>query len=357
MMSNCAVNQFDVIEVTNELPRNRLGGVGSAIDSLRSGFAHLGVRALWYLIDHDYRQSEIEHILTEFPNVAMGNMAELEAIRAPIAHLHTYNHNPQILDHLKTKKTLLTIHSLLRCEAEFNDIDLSWGIERQERLIAGCGTIVLVSEAELRHYRRLGYDALNNRVSVIHNGLKCPGRTYRTTASRQLGFCGRLVPRKHPEYVQNILKEERFQAYSSLIAGRGFSAYARDLMRDPDLQRRVRYLGWCGRERLEAFYGAIELLVIPSSYEPFGMVALEAVSRGVPIVCTRIDGLVEILGEDAIFAEDGSYDSFRRAMDRWSDMEQCALDAMARAAYLRYCSQFTDETMAVNYRALFETMV
>lgn len=354
MISNCAVNQFDVVEITNELPLNRLGGVGSVIDSLISGFASLKVRVLWYLIDHNYRQTEIDDILAEFPNVAIGTMAELDAIRAPIAHLHTYNHNPQILDHLKNKKTLFTIHSLLRCEAEFNDIDLSWGIERQERLIAGCDTIILVSQAELKHYHRLGYEELNNRVSVIHNGLKCPDRTFRNTASKQLGFCGRLVPRKRPEYVQRILKEAGFEEHSSLIAGRGFSAYSRDLMRDAELQRRTRYLGWCGRERLEAFYRAIELLVIPSSYEPFGMVALEAISRGIPIVCTRIGGLVEILGDEAIYADDCGYDSFRRAMGQWLRTQKCTLDAMAHAAYLRYCRQFTDVTMATNYRTLFE---
>ena len=354
MISNCTPDDFNVIEITNELPLNRLGGVGSVIDGLISGFATLGVRVLWYLVDHNYRHAEIDHILAACPNVAIGTPAELVTIRAPVAHLHTYNHNPQILDYLKGKRTVLTVHSLLRCEAESNDVDLSWAIERQERLIAGCNEIVLVSQAEFKHYRRLGYPGLNNRVSVIHNGLKCPGRHYQNTTSRKLGFCGRLVPRKRPEYVQMILKEEGFEEYSSLIAGRGFSAYARDLMQDTELLRRVRYLGWCGRERLEAFYEAIELLVIPSAYEPFGMVALEAMSRGVPIVCTRIDGLIEVLGDEAIYAEDHGYESFRHAMWQWLRTEKGELDAAMQRARKRYYQHFTDVTMADNYRALFE---
>src|ERR1017187_4843032 len=275
MISNCAVDDVAVIEITNELPLNRLGGVGSAIDGLSSGFQALGLPVLWFLIDHHYQPAEIDRILGGFANVAIGSMEDLRTIRAPTVHLHTYNHNPAILDYLQGRKTIFTIHSLLRCEAEFNDIDLSWAIERQERLIAGCDEIVLVSQAELGHYRRLGYLELNDRVHVIHNGLRHPAPCARSIESRKIGFCGRLVPRKRPEYAQWILKEEGFEAHSSLIAGRGFSAYARDLMADAELRHRVRYLGWCGSERLEAFYRQIDLLVIPSAYEAFGMVALE----------------------------------------------------------------------------------
>ena len=179
-----------------------------------------------------------------------------------------------------------------------------------------------MSNAELGHYRRLGYAALNPRDSVIHNGIRRRPPPLPRAASRTLGFCGRLVPRKRPQYVQWILREEGFEAYSSLIAGRGFSAYARDLMADEELGCRVRYLGWCGRERLEAFYAQI--------------------------------GLVEILGGDAVYAKDDSYDSFREAMQRWLRLEQSALDAMTQRAHRRFCERFTDVTVAGSYRALFE---
>jgi glycosyltransferase involved in cell wall biosynthesis len=357
MISNCAVDQFQFIEVTNELPFNRLGGVGSVIDSLIEGFATLGVPVLWYLTDHDYSADDIDRILAQFPNVAIGGMEELDKLKAPIAHLHTYNHHPRILDCLKNKKSVFTIHSLLRREAESNGIDLSIQIARQERLIAACDAVVLVSEAELQHYEQLGYRALNQNVHVIHNGLKCPSRSRWNAASKQLGFCGRLVPRKRPEYVQWILREQGFEEYRSLIAGRGFSTYARDLVCDPALQSRVRYLGWCGGARLDAFYDAIELLVIPSSYEPFGMVALEAMARGIPIVCTRIDGLVEVLGDHAIYAQDHSYREFHEAMQQWRHTSPAVLVSMVRAGQRRYVERFTDVIMADNYRTLFERLI
>jgi glycosyltransferase involved in cell wall biosynthesis len=357
MIGNCRLDaEYAVVEITNELPFNRLGGVGSAVASLIGGFSAIGLPVLWYLVDHHYTSWEIDVLLREHANVAVGSLNELKAISAPIAHLHTYNHDPAIVSALQGRRTIFTVHSLLRCEAESNGVDLSWAVQRQEHLIAACDEIVLVSNAELGHYRRLGYEALNARARVIHNGLAHRPLPPLHPARRALGFCGRLVPRKRHEYVQWILGEEGFDAYSSLIAGRCFSTYARNLVAGETLAKRVRYLGWCGGERLESFYRQIDVLAIPSVYEPFGMVALEAVSRGIPVVCAPTDGLLEILGEEAIYAEDGSYDSFRRAMQRWRVMAPSALESMAARAHRRFSQRFTDVVSATNYRFLFESV-
>ncbi|MEO8923031.1 MAG: glycosyltransferase, partial [Caldimonas sp.] len=213
MIGNCPLDaEFAVVEITNELPFNRLGGVGSAIAGLSDGLAAIGLPALWYLVDHHYTASEIDLLLREHSNVAVGSIDELAAIRSPVAHLHTYNHNPAILKALAGRRTVFTVHSLLRCEAESNAIDLGWAVQRQEHLIAACDEVVLVSEAELGHYRRLGYEKLNARVHVIYNGVAHRALPPARPPRRALGFCGRLVPRKRPEYVQLILKEAGFEA-------------------------------------------------------------------------------------------------------------------------------------------------
>jgi glycosyltransferase involved in cell wall biosynthesis len=65
------------------------------------------------------------------------------------------------------------------------------------------------------------------------------------------------------------------------------------------------------------FYDVIDVPAQPSTYEPFGLAALEAAARGIPLVRTRIDGLAEVLGDHAFYCEDTSYESFREAMYRW----------------------------------------
>ena len=77
-----------------------------------------------------------------------------------------------------------------------------------------------------------------------------------------LGYCGRLVPRKHPEYVQLLLGEAHFATRRVLVAGRGFSPYARNLLHAHGLAERVSFLGWCAGARLEAFFDAIDVLAV-----------------------------------------------------------------------------------------------
>ena len=57
------------------------------------------------------------------------------------------------------------------------------------------------------------------------------------------------------------------------------------------LEGRVRFLGAQPQRRLRYFYVAAEATVMPSYYESFGMVALEAMACGSPVVASRVGGL------------------------------------------------------------------
>jgi glycosyltransferase involved in cell wall biosynthesis len=356
VITNTTDRRFDVIEITNEMPHNRSGGVGSVIESLMSGFDALGVHSLWYVTDHEYQPYEVDAILASHPNVALGDHAELADFRAPVAHIHSYNHASSLLAALNGTRSLFTIHSLLAYEEISNDIDLGNAVAAQEGFIANCHEVALVSAAERAHYQRLGYERLNDRVSVVHNGIMPPKVRARRENRGVLGYCGRLVPRKHPEYVQMMLRERGFERFGAMIAGKAFSRYARDLVHDLDIEDRVRYLGWCGGPRLEAFYDAIDVLVQPSTYEPFGLAALEAAARGIPMVCTRVDGLAEVLGDHAFYCEDTSYESFREAMHRWKNADAAEIGAMTEGARRRALTHFTDVSMAQRYRDRFTAL-
>lgn len=357
MIANTDLRRFDVVEITNEMPWNRIGGVGTVVENLISGFAALGTQALWFLIDHGYRPFEVERILAAWPNVAVGTHDDLRRFETPVAHLHAYAVSDGLLPALDGARLLFTVHSLLVEEERSNDVDLSGAVRWQEALFERSDEIALISAAERNRYRALGYDRLNPRVSVVHNGLRRPPR-FRPRSSRStIGFSGRLVPRKHPEYAQMILCEPGFEHLHTLIAGKAFSTYARDLVRRLELEERVRYLGWCGGARLEAFYDAIDVLALPSSYEPFGMAALEAAARGIPVICTRIDGLVEVLGEFAFYAEDDTYEAFCTAARRWAEADRSEIACIARGARRRYLRRFTDVHMAQRYLGRFESLL
>jgi glycosyltransferase involved in cell wall biosynthesis len=356
VIANTRRRRFDVVEITNEMPVNRIGGVGTVVENLLSGFEEIGVRALWFLADHPYRPSDVDEILAAYPDVAVGTYDELDRFAAPLAHLHAYAFGPGLVQALDRRPTVFTLHSLLLEEERSNDVDLAGSVRSQEALIAASQEVVLVSEAERSRYGKLGYLRLNERHSVVHNGVRPATRFRSPRGRRTLGFSGRLVPRKRPEYLPMLLREPDFADCTVLVAGKAFSIYARNLVRQLGVEERVRYLGWCGGERLEAFYEAIDVLAVPSAYEPFCMAALEAVARRVPVVCTAVDGLVELLGDHAFYCADPSYESFRDAMRRWRVSTDEELSALAAAARARHEALYTDVTMARAYADRFDAL-
>lgn len=68
-------------------------------------------------------------------------------------------------------------------------------------------------------------------------------------------------------------------------------ARLQDMSRSLGLERLVSFLGRRRQELLPYYYAAADVVVIPSYYESFGLVALEAMSCGTPVIASRVGGL------------------------------------------------------------------
>lgn len=97
------------------------------------------------------------------------------------------------------------------------------------------------------------------------------------------------------------------------------------------LSARVRLLGYS--ERLEELLAAADVVVCPSRYDAFGLVALEALCRGVPALATRTSGVAEryppelssLLLEDA-----GDAQALAAALEAWHRSRERHREALAR---------------------------
>jgi glycogen synthase len=123
-------------------------------------------------------------------------------------------------------------------------------------------------------------------------------------------FSGRLEYEKGVHTVLDSMRRlrRRHSGLRLVIAGRGsqedaLCAQARRLR----LGRSVRFAGWLDEADLSAMAAAADLALVPSLYEPFGLVALEAAAAGTPVVATDRGGLGEVvrgsrLGVDQVLA-------------------------------------------------------
>ena len=160
------------------------------------------------------------------------------------------------------------------------------------------------------------YPQLSRRASVIYNGLPLPLARKRSAAraevtnrlsvdagAKLVAVVGALQPRKdHLTFLDAAKKvTQSIEDAVFLIIGSGFEIYTNLLqqrIRDLRLDSRARLLGWWQGD-IHDLLAAIDVLVISSEQESFGLTAIEALAMETPVVATRCGGPEEII-EDGI---------------------------------------------------------
>jgi len=94
----------------------------------------------------------------------------------------------------------------------------------------------------------------------------------------------------------------------------------------------VRFCGIVPQMRLPVYYSAADVCAVPSAYESFGMVAVESMACGTPVVAFRVGGLGAIIeqGRTGFLASPGSASNFAGALRQALECDH--LDAVARQA-------------------------
>lgn len=114
-----------------------------------------------------------------------------------------------------------------------------------------------------------------------------------------LGIAGRLEPVKGFALAIQALGHlvAAGRDVTLRVAGSGSERAALEsLVAALGLTARVRFLGFV--EDMASFYRGIDLFLCPSLREAFGLVAAEAMAHGLPVLCTAVDGLPEVVEND-----------------------------------------------------------
>ena len=146
------------------------------------------------------------------------------------------------------------------------------------------------------------------RIDVIPNGVDSPLWQASPDAIAKvrarfagdgplLGFAGRLVYEKGVQHLVHAVPQlrDRHPGLRLVIAGDG--PHRGELQKEIGRLRLdlvVSFAGFIGDE-LPATFAATDVVVVPSIYEPFGMVALEAAAAGAPLAVSSTGGLAEIV--------------------------------------------------------------
>jgi len=114
-------------------------------------------------------------------------------------------------------------------------------------------------------------------------------------------FVGRLVYEKGLHVLIKALPKVQEKAnIKCVIVGDGYmEEELSNLVKEMGLEHRVMFIGFVDDETLRNLQGCADVCVAPSLFEPFGIVALEAMAAERPIVVSDVGGLSEIVMHDA----------------------------------------------------------
>ncbi len=203
--------------------------------------------------------------------------------RFDIAHQHFGGRSFRLISqHIGRARTILHLHGRaserdwnapLRCNA------------------AGADLVIATSEAVAKWS--------GVKAEVVYPGVAVPPRAREAFTGRRdqapvLGAAGRLVPMKGFKYLIRALPLILSDApdVALEIAGSGpEEAELKEEARRLGVGGHVKFLGW----QTEIPFSRWDIFVMPSVEEPFGMVALEAMASGLPVVASAVGGLPELV--------------------------------------------------------------
>ncbi|VXC14688.1 Glycosyltransferase involved in cell wall bisynthesis [Pseudomonas sp. 8Z] len=165
------------------------------------------------------------------------------------------------------------------------------------------------------------------------------------------------VGRLHPDKDQATLIRGFAQALPQLpdgsllvIMGSGrLDAQLKALAAELGVSDAVRFLGQVASAR--RYFKAFDVFALTSDHEPFGMVLLEAMAAGVPVICTDCGGGREVIaGVGQVFPL-GDADGLAREL-----LQAPSRDAVSKAMQARLQEHFSDQAAAAHFQALSATL-
>lgn len=304
--------------LTNEFEPDIVGGLGTVSTRLAEALAERGheitaitkgplttiedqersgVRVIRFPRDSEYHakrsqvfyaQPIVQYLETELQKIDVVHIHSLQADRLLTALRKAYG-----------AKTVYTCHSLIASEG-LQSKGSKQMERRQYEIMQQVDLIVAPSHWQKRMIQQT-YSHLKTPVKVIGNGVVRGSLSTRQREPKLL-YAGRMIRSKGiEELLRGMALVRRRRPHLELdLQGAGGPRYTRELERlckQLHLERAVHFLGKCDYHLLQRRMASYSAVVVPSRTESFGLVALEAMSAGTPLICTRAGGLRDFVDQ------------------------------------------------------------
>ncbi|MBI3966793.1 MAG: glycosyltransferase family 4 protein [Chloroflexi bacterium] len=291
-----------------------------------------------------------------------------------LIHAHDWLVTPAAtaLKHQQKTPLVATVHATewgrnrghLTTELQFAINNVEW------RLTYEAWRVVTCSNYMAREVRQI-FQTPSDKVDVIPNGVDIEHfSTLRNGSATGFGplhaeplgfYVGRIVPEKGIDVLLDAIATvvRQHGPMRFVFAGTGpHLERAREHALQLGLDGNVQFAGFISDKDRDAFYREASVAVIPSLYEPFGIVALEAMAARVPVVASRVGGLAEVIHDesDGLLVEPGDATALGASIVR-TLTETAETAARVERAFELVKTEFTWDAIAQRTRFVYDRVV
>ncbi len=230
-----------------------------------------------------------------------------------LIHAHDWlvAYGARALKHIYTTPLLATIHATeygrnngLHNPEQSSISDIEWWMIYEAWKVICCSSYM---KEELMHV----FQVPGDKLTVIPNGIRPEAympvdgvvldKSFYDPHVKYLFYIGRLVQEKGVQILLDAAPTilEGYPEVKILIAGTGpYAEHLQNKAREMGLGNKVHFLGYIDDATRNELYNVASVAVFPSLYEPFGIVALEAMASGTPVVVSSVGGMDGIVEHD-----------------------------------------------------------
>lgn len=274
---------------------------------------------------------------------------------------------------------LLMFHSTgfmkrIRCAEEYES---ALRLINEKKLARECTRLLVPTEEEKECIVKF-YGTPRENIGLVPCGVNLDlfRPLPRTVARMSLGlrqdeeillYVGRLAPIKGlNQLIAAIAHMNRCSKVRLVVVGGDTSQVTtfrelRRFARALGISSLVTFSGLVEQQILPLYYSAADLLIVPSHYESFGLVALEALACGTPVIATPVGAIKEIIneGETGLVVEKASPSSLAEAAKRFlpSSGRSAVSRESLRTSVLRHCWSRVGHALMKEYAKVFSNVV
>lgn len=304
-----------ILRVSSDLYPSVIGGVGLHAHEMSKEQSKLGHKVMLYTasidsnfgFSYNYGIRRFKPIIKIFGNSIVPNMF-LELIKNKhkydVIHAHSHlcfsTNLCAFLRNIGSSPLVVTTHGGLNSQSAPSWVQKIYTLTGAKFTFASADKIICYTDVEREEMINLGVNS--EKIAVIHNGIDTdmfiPSRDRVYSEKKKLLWIGRYVPGKGVEYLIDAFKllKSKYPDISLTMVGRGpqKDQIIRKII-NLNLNDSIIIKDYIPNSKIVTLYHNSDILVLPSLGEGVPRVIMEAMSCGLPVVCTKLPQLVNLV--------------------------------------------------------------